>query len=632
MAIANPDDDVAQWRKNYSFQQSSAVQGYGVLIGLEANTENSNFPVLVVSDNSENIMGRTPEELFALDSFLDLLGKDEANDFKERVDLLKDTDVEVSINGPQVFLFELISTSSSQPLKFWCALHLDPGNRNLIICEFEPDSGGLYPSFPTYNLAPRSKDPRSDTPTLGDSSQTTQKDRRLPRVYRNGKRGGGRAVIARMLDFMSRVEEQFAAAPDVPVLLDALICIMQELTGFHRIMIHRLDGSRDGHMVTDLMDPALRPYVKALDHPGPDAAEQIEDFQRMTGIQMLYDCDLSNARLLYRNGGVSELDLHLTYSYLRVVSPSYVAHTKRMDVRSSMSVSLDLPGEMWGMVVCHSYGDSGTRISFPSRRLCRFVSDVASRSIQRLRDQWHFQAWDDLNTIFVKRQTGHCPIASSDHLLHLFQADFGILSIGRTTKMLGQIDRAQEALVMLAYLRARRSRSVVASVDIERAFPRLKYRPGFRGIAGILVVPMAHKPGDMFVFFRKPQPHGTNCGEPYKPGAALVSRQREGWTENEIETANVLRSFSADLVQAWHTNDTLPISKLTQLLVSNAAHEVRTPLNAAINYLEIALEGPVGPQAREHLLRSQDKFAKLTQAVNDLSMMFAASQTGRAVG
>jgi light-regulated signal transduction histidine kinase (bacteriophytochrome) len=626
MAIGNPDDDAEQWRKNYAFQQSSAVQGYGVLIGLEDSTEYSNLPVLVVSDNSEDIMGRTSEELFALESFLDLLREDEVEDFKERVDLLKDTDMEVAINGPQVFLLELISTCTSQPLKFWCALHLDPENKNLIICELEPDSGGLYPSFLAQTLALRNP---SDTP--GNPAQTTQKDTRLPRPHQNGKRGAGRTVVASMLDFMSRVEKQLAAAPDLPILLNALITIMQELTGFHRVMIHRLDGSRDGHMVTDLMDPALRPYVTGLDHSGPNAAQQIRNFQRMTGIQMLYDCDLTNARLLYRHDGVSELDLHLTYSYLRVVSPSYVAHTKRMAVRSSMSVSLDLPGEMWGMVVCHSYGDSGTRISFPSRRLCRFVSDVASRSIRRLLDQWHIQAWDNLNTVFVKTQFGHCPIASSEHLLRLFQADFGVLSIGRTTKMLGHMDQAQEALIMLACLKARRSHSVVASVDVEREFPMLKYRPGFRGIAAVLVVPMAHKPGTVFVFFRKPQPHGSNCGEIYKPGAALVSRQRESWTEKEIETANVLRSFPSSLIQAWHADDAPPISRLTQLLVSNAAHEVRTPLNAAINYLEIALGGLLYPEAREHLYHSQAKFAGLTRAVNDLSVLFAASQTVKAV-
>jgi GAF domain-containing protein len=576
-------------------------------------------------------MGRTPEELFALQSFLDILGEDEADDFKERVDLLKGTDVEVATKGPQVFLLELISTSASQPLKFWCALHLDPENKNLIICEFEPDSGGLYPCLAAQSLEPRSEDPHGDTPIPETSAQTTQEDTQLPRAHRNRKRRGGRTGIADMLQFMSRVEEQLSAAPDMPILLDALVTIMQELTGFHRVMVHRLDGSLDGHMVTDLKDHALRQYVQELDHPGPNAAQQIQSFQRMTGIQMLYDCDLPNARLLYRHGGVSELDLHLTYSYLRVVSPSYIAHTKRMAVRSSMSVSLDLPGEMWGMIVCHSYGESGTRTSFPGRSLCRFVSDVASRSIRRLLDQWHIQEWDNLNTVFVKTQFGHCPIASSEHLLRLFQADFGVLSIGRTTKMLGHMDQAQEALIMLACLKARRSHSVVASVDVERDFPRLKYRPGFRGIAAVLVVPMAHKPGAMFVFFRKPQPHGSNCGEIYKPDAASVSRQRESWTEKEIESANVLRSFPAGLIQAWHTDDAPPISSLTQLLVSNAAHEVRTPLNAAINYLEIALEGQLDPEIREHLYHSQAKFAGSTHAVNDLSVLFAASQTVSAV-
>jgi hypothetical protein len=97
--------------------------------------------------------------------------------------------------------------------------------------------------------------------------------------------------------------------------------------------------------------------------------------------------------------------------------------------------------------------------------------------------------------------------------------------------MLGHMDQALGALIMLACLKARRSHSVVASVVVERDFPMLKYLLGFRGIAANLVVPVAHKPGAMFVSFREPQPHESKCGEIYKPGAALVSRQRESWTE-----------------------------------------------------------------------------------------------------
>jgi CheY-like chemotaxis protein len=62
----------------------------------------------------------------------------------------------------------------------------------------------------------------------------------------------------------------------------------------------------------------------------------------------------------------------------------------------------------------------------------------------------------------------------------------------------------------------------------------------------------------------------------------------------------------------------LQSSKLTRLLLANSAHEVRTPLNAIINYLEIALEGSLDQETRENLARSHSASKSLIYVINDL--------------
>lgn len=59
-------------------------------------------------------------------------------------------------------------------------------------------------------------------------------------------------------------------------------------------------------------------------------------------------------------------------------------------------------------------------------------------------------------------------------------------------------------------------------------------------------------------------------------------------------------------------------SQLTKLLLANSAHEVRTPLNAIINYLEIALEGPLDEDTREHISKSHSASKSLIYVINDL--------------
>jgi anti-sigma regulatory factor (Ser/Thr protein kinase) len=57
---------------------------------------------------------------------------------------------------------------------------------------------------------------------------------------------------------------------------------------------------------------------------------------------------------------------------------------------------------------------------------------------------------------------------------------------------------------------------------------------------------------------------------------------------------------------------------MTRLLIRNAGHEVRTPLNSIINYLEVALEETLGEPARHHLQRSLQASKSLVFVVNDL--------------
>lgn len=72
-------------------------------------------------------------------------------------------------------------------------------------------------------------------------------------------------------------------------------------------------------------------------------------------------------------------------------------------------------------------------------------------------------------------------------------------------------------------------------------------------------------------------------------------------------------------IEVWRQKEqALQNSKLTRLLLANSAHEVRTPLNAIINYLEIALEGSLDNETRENLARSHSASKSLIYVINDL--------------
>ena len=112
---------------------------------------------------------------------------------------------------------------------------------------------------------------------------------------------------------------------------------------------------------------------------------------------------------------------------------------------------------------------------------------------------------------------------SSDDLLDLFDADFGILTIRTETRILGRLEPLQEALAMLEYLRMRKITSVISSQDIRGDFPDLQYPPGFSIIAGLLLVPL-NIAGDDFYSFVSPQPYSGSQGVCFPPDLISPSK------------------------------------------------------------------------------------------------------------
>ena len=118
-----------------------------------------------------------------------------------------------------------------------------------------------------------------------------------------------------------------------------------------------------------------------------------------------------------------------------------------------MSISIIAFGQLWGLISCHTYGRYGQRVSFPGRQLCRIIGDSISRNIERLSYAQRLQSRKLINTIPTNSNPGGYIIAKAEDLLTLFDADFGVLSIGDEAKILGSLDNSQEVLAILEYLR-----------------------------------------------------------------------------------------------------------------------------------------------------------------------------------
>lgn len=636
--ITGRDGDTLQRCEDEPIHIPGAIQGFGLLIALEEQQE-SKLVVRVVSENSKKMIGYTPKQLFALESFTDILSDEQADNLLDHIDFIRDDDADVVANGPEVFTTSVRSpTRRSQ--KLWCAMHINDNHPNLVICEFELEDDRENPLVPTGEATPEpAEDTLNSQPTEEEMQESTYNASKPLRVLRSARKRKGEAAAMEVFNIMSQVQEQLAAAPTLETFLKVLVGVVKELTGFHRVMIYQFDQAWNGRVVTELVDPrATKDLYKGLNFPASDIPKQARDLYKINKVRMLYDRDQETARLVCRTVEDLENPLDLTHAYLRAMSPIHVKYLANMAVRSSMSISINAFDELWGLIACHTYGSKGMRVSFPIRKMCRLVGDSASRNIERLSYASRLQARKLINTVPTKDNPSGYIIASSEDLLKLFNADFGLLSIRDETKILGKVEESQEVLAMLEYLRLRAITSVTTSIDIKEDFPDLHYAPGFKNLAGFLLVPLSSAGQDFIAFFRKPQTKEVKwAGNPYekfikegtegyleprksfKTWSETVIGQCRNWTEEEIETAAVLCLVYGKFIEVWRQKEAaLQNTQLTRLLLANSAHEVRTPLNAIINYLEIAMEGSLDNETRDNLSKSHSASKSLIYVINDL--------------
>lgn len=102
-----------------------------------------------------------------------------------------------------------------------------------------------------------------------------------------------------------------------------------------------------------------------------------------------------------------------------------------------------------------------------------------------------------------------------------------------------------------------------------------------------------------------------------------------------VDTAALLCLVYGKFIEVWRQQAIIQTSQMTKILIANASHErsfypdslirqktnpylVRTPLNAIINFMEIALEGPLDKETRDNLSRSHVASKSLVYAINDL--------------
>ncbi|MCF5803721.1 ATP-binding protein [Pseudomonas tremae] len=150
---------------------------------------------------------------------------------------------------------------------------------------------------------------------------------------------------------ITRVLRNLQAATTLETLFDIGVHEIQALTGHDRVMIYRFEPEGHGKVVAQALTGPL-PSYSGLNFPGSDIPAQARELYRLNWIRVIPDAAYVPVPLVPTLRPTTGQPLDLGFSTLRSVSPVHCEYLKNMGVRSSMSISLLVGGELWGLITC----------------------------------------------------------------------------------------------------------------------------------------------------------------------------------------------------------------------------------------------------------------------------------------
>ncbi len=150
---------------------------------------------------------------------------------------------------------------------------------------------------------------------------------------------------------------------------------LHALTGFDRVMAYRFRHDSSGDVVAESRVPELDAYVGRR-YPASDIPAQARKLYVANTLRLI--ADVSSQPVPLQQDFPGPLDL--SSSLLRSVSPIHIEYLSNMGVGASMSISIVINGQLWGLLACHHMGPR--QVPYSVRMACDVIAQILSANIQ----------------------------------------------------------------------------------------------------------------------------------------------------------------------------------------------------------------------------------------------------------
>lgn len=456
------------------------------------------------------------------------------------------------------------------------------------------------------------------------------------------------ALYPRLRRFVTSTEE----ARDVRAIAQAAVREVRTLTGFNRVMLYSFDAEGVGTVLAEDGDGVLPSYLD-LRFPASDIPAQARALYRLNRLRLIPDADYAASPIAPALSPVDGQPLDLSGAALRSVSSVHLQYMRNMGTLSSMSISILVDGELWGLISGHSAAPH--LVNAQVRTACDFLGQIVSLQIAaRVRAQLaaDHMAAKRIETALLSRlapaEDFQVGLMQNPALwLELVQAQGAAIVVGGAVATIGQTPSVPEIQLLAGWLRAR-GEPVFATDALTSLWPPAEqFAPD---ASGVLAISISQLHPDYILWFRPEVIRTvTWSGDPTKPtdrGGVLHPRTSfEAWKEQvrlrslpwtavETETAGDFRNAIQNFVlrraeeRAELTAELERSNKELEAFSYSISHDLRAPFRHIVGYAELlkSKEAALDDKSRHYIQTIVDAALTAGRLVDDL---LAFSQLGR---
>jgi hypothetical protein len=158
-----------------------------------------------------------------------------------------------------------------------------------------------------------------------------------------------------------------------------LLIFDEVITGFGRVKAYRFDADGNGQVLAEVADPGYPRYL-GLCFPASDIPRQARELYRVNRIRVIEDANYQAVPLVPAANPRTGKPLDMSFAALRSVSPVHLQYMRNMGTLASMSLSIVVDGQLWGLVSCHH--EQPRPVDLRTRTACELLASVLSLQIE----------------------------------------------------------------------------------------------------------------------------------------------------------------------------------------------------------------------------------------------------------